>query len=360
MVVSRWGAPAVLAAEAPDPAEAAGEPMEKPRIIAAGDAEPEFHDPADARAADDAGYGLVGATPAMRQLRHEIARAGPTAASVLIHGETGTGKELVARALHDASGRAGRFVAVNCGALPEQLLASQLFGHERGSFTGAERRHPGFLEQAAGGTLFLDEIGEMPKPLQVYLLRVLETRRYTRLGGTEELPVDARIVAATHRDPRAVGSVLREDLFYRLNEYPVRVPPLRERRADIPLLVRAFAAEINREHGTCRALDEEWAGSLRDLPWRGNVRELRAHVRYAYLRSGQGPIRVDPLEQAPAAHEAYVAIPAHATLREAEDILIDAALARAGYSKVAAARALGITARTIQNRLAKRRARPGP
>ncbi len=169
------------------------------------------------REAQQGNLGIVGNSDSIVMLRKDIVRVAPTDLNVLVTGETGTGKDLVARAIHRVSGRRGRFVPVNCGAIPEELLASQLFGHERGSFTGADRRHAGFLEQAAGGTLFLDEIGEMPKRLQVYLLRAIESRSFMRVGGNEEIALDARVVAATHQHVQREQAVLREDLFYRLN-----------------------------------------------------------------------------------------------------------------------------------------------
>ncbi|MGN6388783.1 MAG: sigma-54-dependent transcriptional regulator, partial [Burkholderiaceae bacterium] len=184
--------------------------------------------------AESAG-GMVGRSARMRTLLSEIARVGPTDVSVLVHGESGTGKELVARALHSASGRAGAFVAVNCGALAQDLLGSLLFGHERGSFTGAVQSHTGYFEQAQGGTLFLDEITEMPQSLQVYLLRVIESKALTRVGGTREIPVDVRLIAATNRDPHVCleNGLLRQDLYYRLSGYILQTPPLRDRRDDI-------------------------------------------------------------------------------------------------------------------------------
>jgi DNA-binding NtrC family response regulator len=177
--------------------------------------------------------GMVGNSPAMRALFEQVRRVAPLDVAVFVQGESGTGKELIANALHELSGRKGRFIAVNCGAIAPDLLSSQLFGHERGSFTGASQSHTGFFEQAEGGTLFLDEITEMSMGLQVYLLRVLETRALTRVGGTREIPVDVRIVAASNRDPQLAvrNGNLRADLYYRLGEFPLTLPPLRERRA---------------------------------------------------------------------------------------------------------------------------------
>ncbi|TLY49160.1 MAG: sigma-54-dependent Fis family transcriptional regulator, partial [Gammaproteobacteria bacterium] len=195
---------------------------------------------------------MIGNSPQMQDLFGHIRRVAPLDVSVLVRGESGTGKELVARAIHDLSGRKGRFVAVNCGAIASELIGSQLFGHERGSFTGALQSHAGFFEQAEGGTLFLDEISEMPLQLQVYLLRVLESRSLTRVGGSREIPVDVRVIAATNCDPQAsvnAGS-LRSDLYYRLLEFPLSVPSLSERRDDIPLLAQHFLDRLNERYQT--------------------------------------------------------------------------------------------------------------
>ncbi|MGH8078653.1 MAG: sigma-54-dependent transcriptional regulator, partial [Lysobacter sp.] len=200
--------------------------------------------------------GLVVGCAAMRGVVEDLARIAPTTASVLLAGESGTGKELVAHALHDNSGRRGRFVAVNCGAIAPDLLASHLFGHERGSFTGAANRHVGYFEQANHGTLFLDEITEMSPGLQVYLLRVLETRQLTRVGGAEQIGVDVRVVAATNCDPLEAidNGMLREDLFYRLADFIVTLPPLRDREDDALLLSHLFVERLNEEHQCSKRL----------------------------------------------------------------------------------------------------------
>ncbi|HLL06588.1 MAG TPA: sigma-54 dependent transcriptional regulator [Myxococcaceae bacterium] len=234
---------------------------------------------------------LVGDSPAMEALRRLIARVGPSDAAVLITGETGTGKERVARALHLASGRKGRFVAINCAAIPATLLESELFGHERGAFSGATARRSGRFEQAHGGTLFLDEIGDMPLELQAKLLRALETKEVERLGGTGPVTVDVRILAATHQElARAVKEGrFRQDLFFRLNVMPLSLPPLRERPEDLLPLARAFAAEIaGPQVPVVLAPGAEVA--LRAYRWPGNIRELRNHIERLNLLRGDGPL----------------------------------------------------------------------
>ncbi|NVJ23570.1 MULTISPECIES: sigma-54-dependent transcriptional regulator [Myxococcus] len=238
---------------------------------------------------------LVGDSPSMGALRQLIARVGPSDTAVLITGETGTGKERVARALHLASGRKGRLVAVNCAAIPATLLESELFGHEKGAFSGAVNRRAGRIEQAHGGTLLLDEIGDMPLELQAKLLRVLETREVERLGGSVPVPVDARILAATHQElARAVKEGrFRQDLFFRLNVMPLHIPPLRERLEDLLPLARAFAAEFaGPEAPLVLAPGAETA--LRAYPWPGNVRELRNVIERLNLLRGGGPLTLGP------------------------------------------------------------------
>lgn len=302
---------------------------------------------------------LVGECAAMAEVREEIARVAATSLSVLVTGETGTGKELVARALHRQSGRRGRLISVNCGAVPADLLASQLFGHERGSFTGAASRHLGHFEQASGGTLFLDEIGEMPTSLQVYLLRVLETGCVVRVGGTEEIPTDVRIVAATHRHGNPVPAGVREDLYYRLARYPITLPPLRCRGDDIELLARRFIHALNREAGADKHLDPACFAQLRRHAWPGNVRELRAATEYAYLRATDAAVHVRPLAgvlRPPGVDDAgELRFRIGMTFHEVEAAMLERTLAFHGGDKTAAARSLGVSVRTIHNHLARRR-----
>ena len=232
------------------------------------------------------GETMLGNAAPMRRLYHLIARVAPTTATVLLVGESGTGKELAARAIHSRSRRRShRFVAVNCGAIPENLIESELFGHEKGAFTGAGRTRKGVFERACGGTLFLDEITEMPLPLQVRLLRVLETGCVTRVGGEEEVPVDVRVIAATNRDPAdaVADKHLRKDLLYRLSVFPIHLPPLRHREEDIELLAQHFLAQHNRDEQCQKYLTPETIARLRSHAWPGNVRQLRNVVLRAFI-----------------------------------------------------------------------------
>ncbi len=245
-------------------------------------------EPRDERGGDES-LPLIGRAPAMQEIYRAMARVMSTDLSVLITGESGTGKELIARALHDyGKRRQGPFVALNMAAIPRELIESELFGHEKGAFTGATQRNPGRFEQARGGTLFLDEIGDMPAEAQTRLLRVLQDGEYTTVGGRTPIKADVRIVTATHRDLRTLirQGLFREDLYYRLNVVPLRVPPLRERLEDIPLLVRHFLAEAAESGLGAKSLDEAAMGQLKAYSWPGNVRELENLVkRLAALHS---------------------------------------------------------------------------
>jgi len=245
----------------------------------------------DQRRRFELGVEIVGTTPAMQEIFKTIGRVAPTDATVLLQGESGTGKELIARAVHAHSQRwSGPFVALNCSAVPRDLLESELFGHERGAFTGATEQRPGVFEAARGGTLFLDEIGDMPLELQAKLLRVVQEREFCRVGGREVLRADVRLIAATNQNlERAVQQGrFREDLYFRLDVVRIAVPPLRERRADIPELVRYFLEKMRRELGTrVTAVSPEAMQLLIDHPWPGNVRELEnTLVRAAVLAPG--------------------------------------------------------------------------
>jgi len=243
--------------------------------------------------------GIVGESPAIQEVLVRIEQMGPVASTVLVQGESGTGKELVAKGLHDLSARRGKpFIAVNCAALPESLLESELFGHEKGAFTGAAERRLGRFELADEGTLFLDEIGDVAPSIQVKLLRVLETRTFYRVGGTQPIKVDVRVLAATNRalrDQVAVGE-FREDLFYRLNVLNIYLPPLRERREDIPLLVRRFIRELSKLHDrSFRGITPEAMEVLVQAPWPGNVRQLRNLIESMVVLAPGSEIRASDI-----------------------------------------------------------------
>ena len=229
---------------------------------------------------------LIGASPQMQKVYDLIGKVAPTEATILVLGETGTGKELVAETVHSLSRRHKEpFLPINCGAVSPTLIESELFGHERGSFTGADRMHKGYFERAHRGTLFLDEITEMPHELQVKLLRVLETGKVTRIGGNEAIPVDVRVIAASNRRPEeaVTSGKLREDLHYRLNVFPIHLPPLRERRDDVDLLAEHFLSLLNKEQATSKDFTRPALQRLRTHNWPGNVRELKNLVHRAYI-----------------------------------------------------------------------------
>jgi DNA-binding NtrC family response regulator len=310
-------------------------------------------------AGGDAGD-LVGDAPCMAALRELVARVAATDRPVLVQGETGTGKELVARAIHAGSPRrGGPFVPVNCGAIQEGLLESELFGHERGAFTGADRAREGLFEVADGGTLFLDEIGEMAPALQVKLLRVLEDGEVRRVGSNRSRRVDARLVTATHRDLRAAlaSGAFREDLFYRISLLPVEVPPLRERPEDVPALVDLFLARSRAGRDGPLSVTPRALAALRAYRWPGNVRELRNIVeRMAVLAPGptldldQVPpeIRLPGAGGPAAAGEGYAP---DLPMAEVERRHILRVLEASGGNKTRAAAVLGITVRTLYNKI---------
>jgi len=240
---------------------------------------------------------LIGNSADTQLVRRMIEQVAPSLATVLITGESGTGKEVVARQIHERSGRKGPFVAVNCGAIPEHLLESELFGHERGAFTGAVSARAGRFEQAKGGTFFLDEIGDMPTVMQVKLLRVLEERVIERVGSTASIPVDVRLIAATHRDlPKRIGDGrFREDLFYRLSVFPIEITPLRSRPDDIPLLVDEFIRRIAAEKSVSLQIAGDAMEILRDYVWSGNVRELANLIERLVVIRPNGIVRARDL-----------------------------------------------------------------
>lgn len=312
--------------------------------------------------------GLVGRSRAMQDLSGLIRTVATSDASVLISGESGTGKELVARAIHAASARRdGPFVAVNCAAVPEQLTESHFFGHEKGAFTGADRRRQGCFELAEGGTLLLDEIAEMPVALQPKLLRVLEEGSVRRVGGGSEIPFSVRVIAATNRDPqRAVeeGS-LREDLFYRLSVFPLAIPPLRERPEDVPLLAQHFVRLFNEKHDvSVTGFTSEAEARLRDHDWPGNVRELRNAIERAVILARSGWVEDRHLPPAftrrrvDASVDGLV-VPENTTIADAERLLILSTLERVENNKAEAARILGVDVKTIRNKLHRYRTENG-
>ncbi len=302
---------------------------------------------------------IVGNSPGIRSLYRVIEQAAPTAASVLIWGESGTGKELVAQTIHELSPRASfPFVAINCAAIPETLLESEIFGHEKGAFTGAHDRRTGVFELAHPGTLFLDEIAEMVPATQVKLLRVLQERTFRRLGGRQEQSVDVRVIAATNRDPsEAVRDVkLREDLYYRLNVFTIDLPPLRDRRADIPLLVQTFLNEFNtRNNKAVRAVDQEAMYLLERYPWPGNIRELRNVIERATILAEGDFIEARHLPP-PVVSRSEQTLPTvtlspGTTVDEAERRLILLTLEHTRNNKTRAAEILGISLKTLHNKL---------
>ena len=309
---------------------------------------------------------LVGQTPPMQEVFALIRQVAPTTAAVLITGESGTGKELAARALHNNSRRGGGpFVAVNCSAVPESLIESEFFGHERGAFTGAVERRTGAIQAAEGGTLFLDELGEMPLPMQVKLLRVLEDFRFRPLGGMREYQADVRIVAATNRDP--IGLIkdgkLREDLFYRLNVFQIQLPPLRDRKEDIPRIVEAMIANMNRKHGTMvKASSPAFLDCLLKARWEGNVRELRNVVERAVIIAREGTLESrhlapefrglpDTRPTVPEQSLGSLGVHVGMTIEDGERLLIESTLAHALNNKSRAAVILGISAKTLHAKL---------
>ncbi len=308
---------------------------------------------------------LVGSSPAMRSAYSLIRQVAPTRATVLITGESGTGKELAARAIHNLSPRReGPFVAVNCASMPETLIESELFGHEKGAFTGAVERRRGCFELAHGGTLLLDEIGDMPPLTQAKLLRVLEDKKVRRIGGAKEIEVDVRVLASTNRalEEMTRDGAFREDLFFRLNVFRVDLPPLRERKQDIPALCSALIATLNERHD-CRVtgIDPEALEVLARHEWPGNVRELRNVLEHAVILVGEGIIQTAhfprvgslpvPRPEPPAVVTDGVVLPVGTTLARAERELIERTLRQTGNNKTRAAAILGVSPKTLFNKL---------
>ncbi len=302
---------------------------------------------------------IVGSSEALRRVLTQVVTVAPTDSTVLITGETGTGKELIARAIHKRSRRAGKtFIRVNCAAIAPTLIASELFGHEKGAFTGALQRRIGRFERADGGTIFLDEVGDLPPETQIALLRVLQEREFERVGGSQTISVNVRVVAATNHDLKAAvdDGPFRMDLYYRLNVFPILVPPLRERRDDIPSLVRAFARELSRSMGkTVDLISQRTMDALQAYPWPGNIRELRNIVERGMILSRGNTLEIEP----PGGVDGV--LPQHQTgpkgsdaLEEIERRHILAVLERVKWKvagKDGAAEILGLTRTTLQGRM---------
>jgi DNA-binding NtrC family response regulator len=309
---------------------------------------------------------LVGSSKKMQEMFAMIERVAPSTVSVLITGESGTGKELVARTLHELSPRRGKpFVAVNCAAIPETLIESEIFGHEKGSFTGALERRAGCFELAEEGTLLLDEIGEMPVGTQAKLLRVLEDRKLRRLGSKVETPMNVRVLAATNKNPEeaVADGHLRGDLYYRLNVFNLHMPPLREHKEDIPAIIEALLADMNSKHGReVKGVDGEMLARLMAHDWPGNVRELRNTIERAVILCGEGYMetrhlpptfgqrfmRADPASNN---HDSGVHVEIGSTVDEAERMLILKTLESTRNNKTRAAEILGISLKTLHNKL---------
>src|SRR5271167_2387050 len=300
--------------------------------------------------------GIIGTSPAIKEVLKQVCIVAPTDATVLLHGETGTGKELIASAIHNLSSRARRnLVRMNCAAIPSGLLESELFGHERGAFTGALMQKKGRFEIADQGTLFLDEIGDISLELQPKLLRAVQEQEFERLGSAKTVQVDVRIIAATHRDLPAMirEEKFREDLFYRFNVFPIEIPPLRERREDIPLLVNFFVSKFSRRMGRqISSIPKATMEALTNNAWPGNVRELSNFIERAVILSRDEELQVS-MGELRASSSRSVSVPS-STFREAErQVIIDALSAAAGRvaGNGGAAERLGLARTTLQHKI---------
>ncbi len=318
----------------------------------------------DAASDDPRHYGLLlGESPQMHKVYTRVRQVAAMDTAVLIQGESGTGKELLAEAIHVASGRTGPYVVVNCGGFSKDLLSSELFGHERGSFTGANRRHAGMFERAHRGTLFLDEITEMPIEMQPYFLRVLESGKIMRVGAEQEIEVDVRVIAATNRDPMEAvrAQKLREDLFFRLRVVPIEMPPLRARGDDVRLLAQAFLDDLNERHGTRKRFDHATLERFARYAWPGNVRELKHAVHHAYVITDQpdGVVLAPDQFDAPWSERQPDGLQVGRSIRDVERDLIQVTLDHCRGDKRAAATMLGVSLKTLYNRLNEYAAEPG-
>jgi len=301
--------------------------------------------------------GIVGKSTALQKVLEQVAIVAPTDSIVLLHGETGTGKELIARAIHNLSSRSEHtFVRVNCAAIPSGLLESELFGHEKGAFTGALMQRKGRFELADGGSLFLDEIGDISLELQPKLLRAVQEQEFERLGSSKTISVNVRLIAATHRDLPAMirDEKFREDLFYRFNVFPIEIPPLRERREDIPLLVNYFVSKVaGRMRRQIKSIPTRAMELLTNCPWKGNIRELANFIERAVILTRGEELEV-PVNELATSSETIVAVGTPSTFRQAESSVIINAL-RASSGRIAgkggAAERLGLKRTTLQNKI---------
>ncbi len=301
--------------------------------------------------------GIIGKSSALQKVLEQVAIVAPTDSTVLLHGETGTGKELIARAIHNLSSRRERtFVRMNCAAIPSGLLESELFGHEKGAFTGALTQRKGRFELADGGSLFLDEIGDISLELQPKLLRAIQEQEFERLGSSRTISVNVRLIAATHRDLPAMirDEKFREDLFYRFNVFPIEIPPLRERPEDIPLLVNYFVSKLSkRMRKNIKSIPRQAMQVLTNYPWKGNIRELANFIERAVILTRGEELEV-PVNELATPSETMVAVRTPSTFRQAESSVIINAL-RAASGRIAgkggAAERLGLKRTTLQNKI---------
>ena len=301
--------------------------------------------------------GIVGKSQGLRKVLKQVAIVAPTDSTVLLHGETGTGKELIARAIHNLSSRRERaYVRMNCAAIPSGLLESELFGHEKGAFTGALIQRRGRFELADGGSLFLDEIGDISPELQPKLLRAIQEQEFERLGSSKTIRVNVRLIAATHRDLPAMirDETFREDLFYRFNVFPIEIPPLRERREDIPLLVNYFVSKLSgRMRKQIQYIPRHAMEMLTNCPWKGNIRELANFIERAVIFTRGEELEV-PMAELRASSAASGAVISTSSFRQAEcSVIIDALRAASGRiaGKGGAAERLGLKRTTLQNKI---------